>query len=410
MIKHICLYFKVALAAFFIASAAHAQNSGTVTQYAFAIGKGPGTTGYTSLLCASTQIAIGQTSSNPACFSLSGDVTMNASGVTAIGASKVTNSMLAGSIAASKLIGTDIATVGTITTGTWHATAIDLTTYASGRLQAAQFPALTGDVTTTAGSLATTIANNAVTNAKSATMAAYTFKGNPTGSTASPTDFTIGSLTQKASPAAGDYLIIADNAASGATKYATVASVASAGSVSSIAGNTGAFTLNATSGITNSVNDIQCSQGSSSQFGCLKVDNTTIQSTAGVISTKANTVTNSLSGNVSLSNTANYFTGPTVSQGTSGTWLASGTVTLGDTSAAATFYCRLTDGTTVIASSATQTYATDRVVSLALSGVLASPAGNIKIECRDSTSTSGYISANLSTNGKDSTLTAIRLQ
>ncbi len=53
--------------------------------------------------------------------------------------------------------------------------------------------------------------------------------------------------------------------------------------VSSIAGNTGAFTLNATSGITNSTNDIVCTAGSSSQFGCLKVDNTTITAAAGVI-------------------------------------------------------------------------------------------------------------------------------
>jgi hypothetical protein len=40
------------------------------------------------------------------------------------------------------------------------------TTALTGTLQAAQFPALTGDVTTSAGSLATTIANNAVTTAK----------------------------------------------------------------------------------------------------------------------------------------------------------------------------------------------------------------------------------------------------
>jgi hypothetical protein len=53
---------------------------------------------------------------------LSGDVsTMAGSTVTAIGAGKVTNTMLAGSIAASKLVGTDIATVGTVTTGTWQA-------------------------------------------------------------------------------------------------------------------------------------------------------------------------------------------------------------------------------------------------------------------------------------------------
>ena len=41
-----------------------------------------------------------------------------------IGAGQVTNSMLAGSITSSKLVGTDISTVGTITTGTWNATPI----------------------------------------------------------------------------------------------------------------------------------------------------------------------------------------------------------------------------------------------------------------------------------------------
>lgn len=56
---------------------------------------------------------------------LTGDVTNSVGSLaTAIGAGKVTNTMLAGSIAASKLIGTDIATVGTVTAGTWSATAI----------------------------------------------------------------------------------------------------------------------------------------------------------------------------------------------------------------------------------------------------------------------------------------------
>lgn len=56
---------------------------------------------------------------------LTGDVTTTAGSLaTTIGASKVTNSMLAGSIAASKLVGSDIATVGTVTAGTWNATAI----------------------------------------------------------------------------------------------------------------------------------------------------------------------------------------------------------------------------------------------------------------------------------------------
>jgi hypothetical protein len=53
-------------------------------------------------------------------IALTGDVTGTGTGSFAatIGALKVTNAMLAGSIAASKLLGTDIATLGTVTVGT----------------------------------------------------------------------------------------------------------------------------------------------------------------------------------------------------------------------------------------------------------------------------------------------------
>ena len=53
-------------------------------------------------------------------IALTGDVTGTGTGSFAatIGALKVTNAMLAGSIAASKLVGTDIATLGTVTAGT----------------------------------------------------------------------------------------------------------------------------------------------------------------------------------------------------------------------------------------------------------------------------------------------------
>ena len=61
----------------------------------------------------------------------------------------------------------------------------------TGILKAASFPALTGDVTTSAGSLATTIANNAVTNTKLATMPTLTIKGNNTGGTANAADLTV---------------------------------------------------------------------------------------------------------------------------------------------------------------------------------------------------------------------------
>lgn len=69
-----------------------------------------------------------------------------------------------------------------------------------------QRAALTGDVTAAAGSNSTTIADDAVTNAKAANMAANTVKTNLTTSTASPTDAAAGDFSTEASPAAGDFL------------------------------------------------------------------------------------------------------------------------------------------------------------------------------------------------------------
>ncbi len=48
---------------------------------------------------------------------------------------------------------------GAVLAGIWNGTAINLSSYASGTLQAAQFPALTGDITTAGGALATTLKN-----------------------------------------------------------------------------------------------------------------------------------------------------------------------------------------------------------------------------------------------------------
>lgn len=96
---------------------------------------------------------------------------------------------------------------------------------------------------------------NFITFSNLAQVSGYTLFGNTTGSNANLAAFTIGGLTQKASPAATDLVLIQDQAASGQLKYALVSSVGSAGSVSSIAGNTGAFTLS--NGLTNSTNDIR---------------------------------------------------------------------------------------------------------------------------------------------------------
>lgn len=100
---------------------------------------------------------------------------------------------------------------------------------------------LTGNVTGSGtGSFATTIANNAVSNAMLAQGAAYTIKGNATGSTANETDISIPALTNKASPVAGDMVMIVDSAASNALKYATLSSLPSSSGVTSVNGQTGA--------------------------------------------------------------------------------------------------------------------------------------------------------------------------
>lgn len=93
-------------------------------------------------------------------------------------------------------------------------------------LACSQHPALTGDVTTSAGSCATTISANAVTNAKMATMNAWTMKVNNSSSSATPTDVTIDGLTVKSTPTTSDEVPIWD-AASSSMKKATLAAVAS---------------------------------------------------------------------------------------------------------------------------------------------------------------------------------------
>jgi hypothetical protein len=107
---------------------------------------------------------------------------------------------------------------------------------------------------------------------------------------------------------------------------------------------------------------------------------------------------------------ANYFDGPSVAQGTSGTWWASGSVSLVDTGSLAQIYCKVWDGTTVIASNSAISTNTNFNTGIALSGYLASPAGNIRISCKDITATTGKILFNASGNSKDSTISVHRIQ
>ena len=128
---------------------------------------------------------------------------------------------------------------------------------------------------------------------------------------------------------------------------------------------------------------------------------------SGALGVSLSKITASLGADVLLNNVANFFDGPSVAQGTTGTWFASGTVTLTSTSAD-NFLCKLWDGTTVIASALTNNVAAARI-TVSLSGFLASPAGNLRISCQDNSSTAGKILFNISGLSKDSTITAVRI-
>ena len=121
-------------------------------------------------------------------------------------------------------------------------------------------------------------------------------------------------------------------------------------------------------------------------------------------------ITNSLTGDVALNNTGTYFDGPSVAQGTAGTWFVSGQVVVRDTAGAATMTGKLWDGTTIIASGLLTTPAINTSSIISLSGFISAPAGNLRISVNDSSSTSGAIRANFSGLGNtDSTITAIRI-
>lgn len=147
---------------------------------------------------------------------------------------------------------------------------------------------LTGDISAVTSGGSVTIANSAITLAKQANAAAYSIYGNFTGSTAAPQVSTLGALTQKASPAAGDYLLLQDNAAAGALKYATVSSIASAGSVGSVNLLTGAITVASGTGITVGTSSPNITVGLSSARQTLPTVQTFTSGTNATYTTPAN--------------------------------------------------------------------------------------------------------------------------
>lgn len=121
------------------------------------------------------------------------------------------------------------------------------------------------------------------------------------------------------------------------------------------------------------------------------------------------TVTNSLGSDTALNNTANFGNGPTVAQGTTGKWWASGTVSVSSSAGSDAFYAKLWDGTTVIATGASVNPGANNYTTITLAGFISSPAGNIRIDVKDVSTTSGKILFNQTGLSKDSTVSAVRI-
>lgn len=296
--KYLHRLFAVAISAAFFVSAAQAQNAGTVTANAFAIGKGAGTTGYASLLCTSAQLAVGQSAAAPVCTTITGDVTLSAAGAVTlatvnanVGSFGSATNCPAFTVNAKGLITAASATTCTPAVGSITGLGTGIATFLATPNSANLRAAITDEVGTGAayfvGGALGTPASGTATNLTGlppsglTTQGAYTFLGNNTGSAASPTAVDIATLTSKASPASTDLVMISDQAASGAWKKVTVSSLASAGSVASIGGLTGV--VGVASGITTSGSNIIADQKwrgfvTSAQYG-VTCDGTTDDST-----------------------------------------------------------------------------------------------------------------------------------
>lgn len=166
--------------------------------------------------------------------------------------------------------------------------------------------------------------------------------------------------------------------------------------------NSGGTALAATNVVWNASNNTLSIQGNANIAGKLV-------GTSAMLSP----LNNSLAADVNLNNTSLFFDGPTVSQGGNGTWFASGSVSVFGVSSD-TYLAKLWDGNTVMSTTAVFTDVANRVFSVALSGFITSPNGNIRISVQPQNTNTARMVNNASSGGGGgggigSTVSAIRI-
>lgn len=180
-------------------------------------------------------------------------------------------------------------------------------------------------------------------------------------------------------------------------------------SIQNIAAQTSTNTTNISTNTTNIATNTTNIATNTANIATLQTPNYGLVNSGGALGVSISTITAALGADVALNNTANYFDGPSVTQGSTGIWFVSGSVTVVDTAAISAFRVKLWDGTTVISSTQIQVQAAGVPSTIALSGYLASPASNLKISVKDVSAATGKILFNQSGESKDSTISAFRI-
>lgn len=132
----------------------------------------------------------------------------------------------------------------------------------------------------------------------------------------------------------------------------------------------------------------------------LRNDGRFIAVNSGDVSTSTSTNTNALfttfystlTSTVALSNTGNFFSGPSIAQGSSGIWLVMGAAACLDSAGSAAMSARIFDGTTqwggIIGF---ESPGVSLAGSMTISAIATSPSGNLILQCKDNSAITGWI-------------------